>query len=51
MVIFGILCFPLNETRSIARGGKKQRIFCGRGSSALTEHTSAQLAEQCAEFV
>jgi len=28
--MFGILCFPLNETRSIAQGGKKQRIFRGR---------------------
>jgi len=26
------LCFPLNETRSIAQGAKKQRIFFGRRS-------------------
>src|SRR2546427_338267 len=35
MVLFGMLCVPLNETRSIAQGWKKQRIFCGRGRFAV----------------
>jgi len=44
MVLFGMLCVPLNETRSIAQGWKKQRIFCGRGRFAVLPIGQSALA-------
>src|SRR5439155_18666896 len=36
--------FPLNKTSSIAQGGKKQRIFCGRPRLAQREFRNGATA-------